>query len=184
MLLNHCTGSGCHGLQSESGLRLLRVPTSKLATRRITQRNLYSVLQYVDRDNPAASRLLSAAAKPHGTLKNPVFNEHQASQFQRLADWANEVAGRVAADEPATLMPAESEEPSGDARPSSNRSAARPDKPADTPRRNTGRSSAARLRQPRTNRERTARPASDSPADPFDPDVFNRQNSAEDKRPH
>ena len=118
VLLNHCTGSGCHGPQTESGLRLLRVPTSKSATRRITQRNLYCVLQYVDRDNPAASRLLSAAAKPHGTLRNAVFNERQASQFQRLAEWVNEVSGRPAADEPASVVPAEFEEPLPDGKPS------------------------------------------------------------------
>jgi hypothetical protein len=182
VLLNHCTGSGCHGLQSESGLRLLRVPTSKLATRRITQRNLYSVLQYVDRDNPAASRLLAAAAKPHGTLKNPVFNEHQASQFQRLADWANEVAGRVAADEPATLMPAESEEPSGDARPSPNRSAREGKQTrgcAASEHRPVQRGATAAAKD-KPRKDGPSR-ASDSPADPFDPDAFNRQSSAEDK---
>ena len=52
VLMNHCATGGCHAPQSETGLRLFRVPTGKQASRRITQRNLYSVLPFVDRDNP------------------------------------------------------------------------------------------------------------------------------------
>ncbi len=59
VLLNECTGSGCHGSQWEGGMKLSRVAAGRPATRRITQRNLYSVLKYVDRDNPSASRLLT-----------------------------------------------------------------------------------------------------------------------------
>jgi hypothetical protein len=181
MLLNHCTGSGCHGPQAESGLRLLRVPTSKLATRRITQRNLFCVLQYVDRDNPAHSRLLSAAAKPHGTLRNPVFNERQASQFQRLIEWVNDVAGRSATDQPASVVPAEYDEPTPDAKPSSRGSAREG-------RKSRGSASERRSAQRGANSASKAKPKKDAaprptdpPGDPFDPDAFNRQNSPEEE---
>jgi hypothetical protein len=182
MLLNHCTGSGCHGPQAESGLRLLRVPTSKLATRRITQRNLYSVLQYIDRDNPGASRLLAAAAKPHGTLRNPVFNEHQASQFQRLAEWVSEVTGRAPPDEAGEVEPAEFDEPLPAARPPARESAheGKQNRGAAAPERRPVQRGAGSAARTKPKKDGSSRP-DDSSGDPFDPDVFNRQNAPEEK---
>jgi hypothetical protein len=87
LLMNNCTTAGCHGPQSTSGLRLQRIPLDLPAGRRLTQRNIYAVLQYVDRENPLASRILTAPAGPHGTAKTAVFTEHQAMQYKRLVDW-------------------------------------------------------------------------------------------------
>ena len=106
VLMNHCATGGCHGPQSETGLRLFRVPTGKQASRRITQRNLYSVLPYLDRDNPASSRLLTAPNGPHGTAKQAIFTEHQAGQYKRMIDWANQFAGQSTPDSIPTLAPA------------------------------------------------------------------------------
>jgi hypothetical protein len=57
------------------------------AHRRLTQRNLYAVLQYVDRENPAQSPILTLPAAPHGTAKNPIFTDHQPVQYLRIAQW-------------------------------------------------------------------------------------------------
>ncbi len=106
VLMNHCATAGCHGPQSETGLRLFRIPTSKTASRRITQRNLYSALSFVDRENPAASRLLTVPSGPHGTAKIAIFNEHQAAQYRRLVEWTSQLAGQASnAEVPATLNP-------------------------------------------------------------------------------
>jgi hypothetical protein len=87
LLMNNCTAAGCHGPQSASGLRLQRIPLDLPAGRRLTQRNIYAVLQYVDRDNPLASRILTVPTTTHGTAKTAVFTEHQAIQYKRLVDW-------------------------------------------------------------------------------------------------
>ena len=114
VLTNHCATAGCHGPQSETGLRLFRVPIGKTASRRITQRNLYAVLLFVDRDNPAASRLLAAPSGPHGTSKIAIFNEHQAAQYKRLAEWVSELSGQAATPEgPLTINPMLTAEASG-----------------------------------------------------------------------
>jgi hypothetical protein len=92
LLMNHCMTSGCHGAQSSMPMHLLRVPSSRTVGRRVTQRNLYAVLQFIDRDNPGASRLLKAAGAPHGSVQYAIFNEHRAEQFQRLAEFAVQVS--------------------------------------------------------------------------------------------
>jgi hypothetical protein len=87
MLLNHCAASGCHSAQSESGLRLYRISTDRASNRRTTQRNLYSVLQFVDQRNLSASKLLAAASQPHGTVQHAVFSDRQTPQLRRMVDW-------------------------------------------------------------------------------------------------
>lgn len=104
VLMNHCATSGCHSPQAE-GMPLLRVSGSKPNSRRITQRNLGSVLDFVDRDNIAASRLLTAASGPHGTVQHAVFSEHEAAQYNRLVEWVCQLAQQPASGVPATITP-------------------------------------------------------------------------------
>ena len=42
LLLNNCAAAGCHGPQSETGLRLWHIAAGRPSSRRTTQRNLYS----------------------------------------------------------------------------------------------------------------------------------------------
>jgi hypothetical protein len=181
VLMNHCATSGCHGPQSETGLRLFRTSGNQLASRRITQRNLYSVLQFIDLETPQSSRLLTAPSGPHGTARYAIFNEHQASQYRRMADWANQLAHQPEQEVPSTVTPPAVVEPpaplvaagvlpqeAGKARqlpgagqnPTARRGAVRPAA------RSTG----------------DATPASyNEPADPHDPEIFNRRYAPEKK---
>jgi hypothetical protein len=86
-LVNNCTATGCHGPQSTTNLRLFRVSSGEAANWRISQRNLLTVLQYVNREDPAASPLLTVPSAPHGTAKAAIFNERRANQFLRLSGW-------------------------------------------------------------------------------------------------
>jgi hypothetical protein len=97
ILMNHCATGGCHGPQGESKMHLLRIPNGRPATHRLTQRNLYEVVQLIDREKPDASPLLAAASKPHGSARAAIFNDRQSGQYQRLVKWVNEVAGHTAA---------------------------------------------------------------------------------------
>jgi hypothetical protein len=87
MLLNNCASSGCHSPQSDNGFKLYRISTDRVSNRRTTQRNLYSVLQFVDLRNLATSKLLSAATQPHGTVQHAVFSERQTPQLRRMGEW-------------------------------------------------------------------------------------------------
>jgi hypothetical protein len=93
LLLNNCTASGCHGPQSETPLRLMRLPANRMAGRRLTQRNLHAVMQWVDVDRPEASPLLRAAAEAHGPLDKPVFDQRSREQYERLVRWVRQAAG-------------------------------------------------------------------------------------------
>jgi hypothetical protein len=165
LLVNHCSMAGCHGPQSETNLRLYRMPTNKTATRRITQRNLYSVLSYMDRTAPLNSRLLTESTRPHGTAKHAIFSEHEVGQYKRLVDWANVLAQQSAA-EPAPVTLFDSPLP----RTSSN--------PPDELSQEAKRARPLAAAQRGQNVKRGAPGTSDRPADPLDPEVFNRRYAA------
>jgi len=136
VLMNHCATSGCHGPQSGSEMQLLRTTSGRQAGRRLTQRNLYAVLQFVDRENPMQSRLLTAPNGPHGTAEYAIFSERQAAQYKHLIDWVARLGREPLANRPTPRTP-------------------RASTPADAP--------------------DAVVPASfDQPADPFDPEAFNR----------
>ena len=183
LLMNHCSTGGCHGPQSETGLRLFRIPTGRTASRRITQRNLYSAMSFVDRDNPAASRLLTVPSGPHGTAKIAIFNEHQAAQYRRLVEWTNQLAGQPSgADMPATLnsmlIPARPNGPPAQMPPQMLSQEARRAHPLQMP--GVGQAPQRGVAGKLARQSGEAIPSvSEQSGDPFDPEAFNRRYSAQ-----
>ena len=102
VLMNSCATSKCHGPYATSDLHLFRATAGKSVSRRITQRNLHAVLSFVDRQNPADSRLLTVPSRPHGTVEHAIFSRHQVAQYQRLVDWTNQLAGQSSPEFPPT----------------------------------------------------------------------------------
>lgn len=91
MLINHCGLAACHGQGAQTRFRLLRPPIGTQPTRRLTQRNLYATLEWIDREDPGNSPLLSMPAHPHGTARAPVFGSPQMAQYRQLLDWCYRV---------------------------------------------------------------------------------------------
>ena len=87
LLLNTCATGDCHGPLGQNGFRLLRTGTNRIPTRRLTMRNLASTLEWIDRDEPLESPLLTLATKAHGSQKVPLFVNEQALPYQQLAAW-------------------------------------------------------------------------------------------------
>ena len=175
VLLNHCATAGCHGPQSETGLRLSHVLAGRSSSRRTTQRILFSVLQFINQENPSASKLLTSVTRPHGSAEHAIFGEHEAVQYQHLVDWANQIARPATSELPDTVArrsPADVTEPPAAETP-----------PGRLPQEGgKGRllTASARRRTPRDagapGKADQAAPASfDQPADPLDPEVFNRR---------
>jgi len=96
LLVNNCTSAGCHGPQSATGFRLSRVTLDQPPSRRVTQRNLHAVLQWINHDDPAASKLLSVPLEPHGTARAAIFSDQQSAAYQRLLEWVYLAASRAA----------------------------------------------------------------------------------------
>lgn len=107
MLINHCTAAACHGPDTQAKFRLLRIPVGRPPSRLVTQRNLQATLQSVDRQQPAASPLLTVPVRPHATAKTAIFTNRQVAQYQRLVEWVRQVADRPEAKVPATVVPKE-----------------------------------------------------------------------------
>ena len=134
------------------------------------------MLQFIDRENPSASKLLTAAARPHGTVQHAIFGERQAAQYQHLRGLGQSDRG-AGGDGTARLGRAP--------RPGRSRRAARARLRRDGCRKSRESTSVDRRRRGgRTPRDagapgkaaKDAAPASfDQPADPYDPEVFNRR---------
>jgi hypothetical protein len=186
MLMNHCTGSGCHGPQSATGMKLIRIAGGKSPSRRFTQRNLYSVLHYVDQGNPAASRLLTAAGGPHGPVQHAIFSEHEAAQFKRLVEWVSQVSGHEMPEAPATVTraapPAMDEHPAAGPSPKLLPGEARKAHPMTPADRAKGRRPSSRppsKTPPKDSPEAESPPSRQPAGDPFDPEIFNRRRAPE-----
>jgi hypothetical protein len=87
VLINNCTAAGCHGSQSTNNLRLFRVSAGETAHKRLTQRNLYSVMQFVNRENPSQSPLITVPINPHGSATRAIFTEKRVGQYLNVAEW-------------------------------------------------------------------------------------------------
>ena len=63
-------------------------------------------MQYVDREHPEASRLLTVPQAPHGTAKTAIFSDHQVTQYRRLLAWVYLVTQHPLPQEAATALTA------------------------------------------------------------------------------
>jgi len=186
VLVNNCATAGCHGPLADAEFRLLRIPNGRPPSRRTTQRNLHATLQWVDRREPAASRLLTAAMQPHGSAQTAVFDQHQVLQYKRIADWVRQVAGDPQQEMPAT--PGLLRDETTDARPAT----IDPRNPFAKRDSLDGKVVPASHQQPaseaaktveanplpvRPKVQRGAKLKQFVPADPFDPEIFNRRYS-------
>jgi hypothetical protein len=101
ILLNRCGANQCHGPNAKSEFRLLRPPMGQIASRRFTQRNLYSSLKYLDRASPDNSPLVLMPQQRHGSSLAAVFDKHSSNQLAELISWARLTAGAQIVSQPA-----------------------------------------------------------------------------------
>jgi hypothetical protein len=191
MLLNRCASNACHGQRSAQQFQLVRPTRGQPMSHRMTQRNLLQAMSYVDRARPEQSRLLIAPGSPHGKQQTPVFSERDAVQYQQLVAWAKIVAGKGTVKEPALLTtpvfeagtppvapPRNASHASFESKdpPASNRppltapDASSPTGAPVTPQEPGAFEPSATLQMPQR-----LPAAPETPADPLDPEAFNRE---------
>ena len=85
LLTRSCFAGGCHQ-DNDSVMPLVRVGSGQKIPRRLSQRNLYSIIKHADPNEPLASPLLTAAITSHGGLTDPIIKP-SSKQFQNLATW-------------------------------------------------------------------------------------------------
>ncbi|MGO9109766.1 MAG: hypothetical protein ACLP9L_11080 [Thermoguttaceae bacterium] len=92
ILLNHCPGAIGFSLPGQARLQLMRPPRGESPSRRITQRNLYAVLECIDWDNPGESPLLKASVGSSAAPTVGNFPSKHSMQYEKLAQWVYQVA--------------------------------------------------------------------------------------------
>jgi len=161
LLMNRCATNGCHGHTGESEFQLLRPNSRQSLSRRMTQRNLVSALDFVNRDDPRQSQLLTMMRSPHGG-RGAIFSEAETHQMQLLTKWVTGLFGQSVAALPASV-----------AKPPAFLLQTRPEAmaelmnaiPQDAPPAEVSSNPATRTP-----------PVDDyQPRDPFDPEIFNRR---------
>ena len=80
-----CFAAGCHN-SDQSKMPLTVIGRYKSVPKRLSQRNLHSILKYVDFEDPLDSQLLRSATQPHGGSAKPIFTEDQV-EYSNLKRW-------------------------------------------------------------------------------------------------
>jgi hypothetical protein len=84
-LIAGCAAANCHDARSD-GLAFWHDGNLHSGGRGFTRRNLYQILRFIDRENPASSRLLEQARTPHGTPRSTALERSQPA-YQLLEYW-------------------------------------------------------------------------------------------------
>lgn len=159
ILMNAC--ANCHASGRGGSFKLLRTYEAVLVPQRTTVTNAAAVLAQINVEQPLQSNLLSKALNLHGEMTAAPFKNRQAPAFRTLEEWVRVAAASQPPREPAPVVPMSATPtapPSFAVERGSEPKTLPPIEPART--------------VPTT--PVTAPPM--KTLDPFDPDVFNRQN--------
>lgn len=178
MLVNRCGANGCHGPAAKSNFHLLRPSAGQMMSKRFSQRNLFTVLQYLDKDNPEESPLVTIPQEKHGSTLAPVFDKRSQHQLDDLIAWAK----LLAKESPQAALPTSIGPPQTLLTQSGSAAKTGGKVPPNIAPMNAG-------EKPDSGRPRAPRPPSvkdiksegggqepAAPRDPFDPEIFNRKH--------
>lgn len=207
ILLNHYPGASGYILPDNKSLQLMRPSLGETPSRRITQRNLYAVLQCIDLDNPGESPMLKVSIGPAAGKAAAAFPGRYSTQYQKLLQWVYLVAQKpMPAEEPGGVENASfADLATGESSPAVNRSlphiryfpsadhgkekpTAEPDATADPaagrkPKAKSNSDAAAGDHAPRRSPANRAAAAAIDSVDPYDPATFNNQANAPTELP-
>ena len=81
----------CHNENQNVAFQLIEIKNRREQTSEVSRANLDAVLQFVDRNNPAKSEILSTVLLPHGGGKvpRPVFRGSNDPKYQIVSAWVN-----------------------------------------------------------------------------------------------
>lgn len=166
LLLKHCGTTHCHGARSHDGLRLLGTGENVLGTTRLqSQVNLRAVRDYLDQEAPDKSRLLVVATAPHGQRPAAPLTAGDPD-YQAVVAWVYAVAGSNPPPIEPRAVAARIPEPAGyeDEFALLDAAWAEASEDGELP--------------PNAGRPAIEEPAARTPADPMDPVIYNRRQSA------
>lgn len=89
LVVNGCTVSGCH-LSNKNEFQLSRRSLNSPVGRRMTQRNLVTMIRWANRDHIESSELLQKAATAHGEMKEAPWHV-DSRNYLWLKTWISQV---------------------------------------------------------------------------------------------
>ena len=107
ILLKGCLAAKCHN-STATTMPLFHRGRGQLVPKRFTQRNLQSIMDWVDANQPADSSLVTQAVTAHGGQKSPGIKVG-SKQFDLLTDWLRQVAKNSPELLPAAVVSEKSE---------------------------------------------------------------------------
>ena len=88
-IMNGCAAARCHGNQ-DNPMRLWRVENRGTNSTGV-RRNLHAITQYLNRENPLDSELLTYVSTVHGDMKAAAYDEN-SFHFYAIRDWVMSTA--------------------------------------------------------------------------------------------
>ena len=183
LLMNAC--ANCHGANGGGKLHLTR-PAAAFGDNRTMLKNLAAVSPYLDREQPSASPLLASATTAHGGGSLPPIRDRQTPAFKYLEEWVRQACGAATQQQPPAALPAEvvaEAETLPPVSPRRKKAQAKASPPAPPPIITANGLdepdpvAPAKVSEPAPPKVKPPEPPmKTSPADPFDPDIFNQQN--------
>lgn len=174
ILHNHCSTAGCHGSNTKTGFRLIRLPRRRIH-QGLTQRNLHATLKMINREKPGDSPLLQKPINPHGALKKAIFEDRDVARYHQLVAWVYQVAGAIP---PSKSHPQSEQPPLLQADTSATENISGSAKPAESQAFNPRSVAENAIEPPSRRRLREAMESHRgfTPRDPFDAEIFNRRH--------
>ncbi|MBA3315333.1 MAG: hypothetical protein M3552_02220 [Planctomycetota bacterium] len=101
ILVNGCGNASCHGTTSKSAFTIQNARSGNAAFKALTQRNLETVRERIDLNDPAHSLIFTAPQTPgHGGSRRSIFaGPSGRTQLRTLLAWADAVAKATRADQ-------------------------------------------------------------------------------------
>jgi hypothetical protein len=91
ILINRCAVAACHGPHETNKFRLERAGVGQNSHRLVSDRNLAEVLNYLDTENAAESKLLTVPNGPHGRWTSR-FSGVLAAEQRSRSNWVRSVS--------------------------------------------------------------------------------------------
>jgi hypothetical protein len=110
IVVARCGQSGCHGMLSKNDFQVFQ-PVGEQASS-ITQKNLDTLMLYVDHEEPMQTSLIQYAIRPHGSQRNPSIQPNRDEDrvlMDKILKWLKSVAENesgIPGPEPMQVKPA------------------------------------------------------------------------------
>ncbi len=93
IFVSRCGQSGCHGMLAKNDFQIFQPVGHQAAS--ISERDLESLLRYIDSDDPIRSSIMQYATRPHGSQRNPSIHPNRDEDrvlLEKILRWMQAIS--------------------------------------------------------------------------------------------